>query len=171
MSKVLAFSGSNSSQSINAQLAAYTAKILGGKVIDLRDFEVPMYGIDLEKSNGIPSGITAIMEHIQAADVVVIATPEHNGLMPAFFKNILDWLSRTGVKYLEEKKVMVMSAAPGNGAAKGAAGAVEKIIKYAGANVVARFNLPRFAETFNSDNGIVDSELSAVYNEALDKLK
>lgn len=151
MKKIIAFSGSNSSQSINHDLITYVSSQLEGvKVIRLTDFDIPMYGIDLEKSAGIPAGVRNLMALLTEADAVIISTPEHNGLMPAFFKSILDWLSRTGVKYLAEKPTLVLSTSPGNGAGKNAAFFVEKILGYAGANVIGRFNMPRFGDNFDS---------------------
>lgn len=162
MKKIIALSGSNSSQSINQALATYAAKTAGGEVIQLTDYDVPMYGIDLEMSSGIPQDVSKLVELFQSADGVIISTPEHNGLMPAFFKNILDWLSRTGVKYLEGTNVVISSSSPGRGGAKGAAAAVEKIIGYAGANVVGRFSLPEFGQNF-------DKEAMALSNAELDE--
>ena len=166
MKKVIAFSGSNSSSSINKQVLGYAASLIEGtEVIDLTSFEIPMYGIDLEVSGGVPAGVQELQGKIMEAEAVIIATPEHNSLMPAFFKNILDWLSRTGVKYLEGRTVVVMSVSPGNGGAKNAGDYVEKIIGYAGANVVGRFLVPRFAENFDQGSGkIVNKELNDELN-------
>jgi len=170
--KVIAFSGSNSRHSINSALIRYTASQLEScDVISLTDYDVPMYGIDLENINGIPEGIKDLMHKIMTYDAVIISTPEHNSLMPAFFKNILDWLSRTRIKYLEEKNVIVMSAAPGKGGAKNAGDYVEKIIGYAGANVVGRFSLPLFPENFDISSGkIVNEELDLKLKNTLDLL-
>ena len=92
-------------------------------------------------------------------------------MMPAFFKNILDWLSRTGVKYLENTNVLLMSASPGRGGAKGAAASVAKIIGYAGANIVSEFNFPSFGENFDSGAGkVANEELNDSLKEGLAKL-
>lgn len=173
MKKIIAFSGSNSSQSINQALIDYVAdQVSGVEVIRLTDFEVPMYGIDLEKGSGIPEGINDLMAKLMEADAVIVSTPEHNSLMPAFFKNILDWLSRTGVKYLDGKPTVILSAAPGNGAAKNAATYVEKILGYAGANTVGRFNLPRFGENFDlGQKQIVNGDLDAALKAELAKIE
>ena len=50
MKKIIAFGGSNSKNSINKELAAYTANQINNvevEVLDLNDFELPLYGIDL----------------------------------------------------------------------------------------------------------------------------
>jgi NAD(P)H-dependent FMN reductase len=150
--KVLAFSGSNSSQSINQKLIRYTAKnIPNVRVVDLRDYSIPMYSFDEEKNNGIPLGIKKLLSDILDAEGIIISTPEHNSLMPAFFKNILDWLSRTGVKYLAEKKIIIMSTSDGGRGAVGAAESVEKMLSRADGSVTHQFNLPHFTKNFDAD--------------------
>ena len=55
MKKVIAFAGSNSSTSINKKLAVYAAGLLENvevTILDLNDFDMPLYGIDLEKKPG-----------------------------------------------------------------------------------------------------------------------
>ena len=52
MSKILAFGASNSINSINKRLASYTAKMISpveSVIIDLNDFEMPIYSEDREK--------------------------------------------------------------------------------------------------------------------------
>jgi NAD(P)H-dependent FMN reductase len=172
MKNIIAFSGSNSSQSINQHVLNYVATLNDGiEMIKLTDYDIPMYGIDLETAVGIPDGVKALQDKIMSADAVIISTPEHNSLMPAFFKNILDWLSRTGVKYLENKNVIVMSVAPGNGGGQNAGDYVQKIIGYAGANVVGRMIVPRFGDNFNTEtNQITNEELITELNEYMAKL-
>ena len=55
--KILAFAGSNSSQSINKKLALYAAGLFenaGVETLDLNDYELPLYSIDREKEMGKP---------------------------------------------------------------------------------------------------------------------
>lgn len=57
MNKIIAFSGSNHSGSINQKLVHYAVDqilYIDAEVYDLRAFDAPMYSIDLEKSDGIP---------------------------------------------------------------------------------------------------------------------
>lgn len=158
--KIIAFSGSNSSTSINSQLIEATVKLGEDiEVIDLRNYEPPMYGIDLENESGMPEVIQELVKKLQSADAFIIATPEHNRLMPAFFKNILDWLSRTGEKPFSGPTI-VMSTSNGRAGAAGASAAVSKLISaYLGADVIAEFNLPSFSRSFDSEKKeILDKE-------------
>ncbi|MCG8574848.1 MAG: NAD(P)H-dependent oxidoreductase [Flavobacteriales bacterium] len=153
MKKIIAFSGSNSSQSINQQLVNATAQMIDGvEVIDLRDYDAPIYGIDLETESGIPANITKLIEKLAEADAYIVSTPEHNSLIPAFLKNILDWMSRTGAKPFGEKPLAVLSTSPGGGGAAKAAAVLEKVLPYLGADVKGVFNLPAFGSSFDAEN-------------------
>ena len=55
--KVIAFGASNSRNSINKKLATFAANQLSDAeitILDLNDFEMPIYSIDREEENGIP---------------------------------------------------------------------------------------------------------------------
>ncbi|MGB1102264.1 MAG: NADPH-dependent FMN reductase [Crocinitomicaceae bacterium] len=158
MSKILAFSGSNSSTSINQSLIRYVSGLAGAEVVNLRDYNFPMFGEDLEKSDGIPADITTLQNKILAVDAVIISTPEHNGHLPAFFKNILDWLSRTGVKYLEGKLVLVLSTSNGGGGAAKAAAALDRPVRYAGGELFATLSLPNYRDNFDREAEVVINE-------------
>ena len=97
MKNIIVFSGSNSSNSINKQLLLSASKKLeldSVQYVDLSEYDAPVFGEDLEKEAGIPTQIRDLKIMFSNADGFMISIPEHNGLLPAFFKNILDWLSR-----------------------------------------------------------------------------
>ena len=94
MKKILSIGGSNSSQSINNQLSKYAGDLANGvevSHVNLGAVNVPMYGMDLEKEQGIPTEITDLLQKFEAYDGFILSSPEHNGSIPAFLKNILDW--------------------------------------------------------------------------------
>ena len=74
--KILAFAGSNSSESINHQLIIFVGKQINKveiEILRLTDFNIPMYGIDIEKSEGIPKGVIDLCEKIPPAPGIIIA--------------------------------------------------------------------------------------------------
>ncbi len=120
MKKIVAFTGSNHSKSIHQQLLNFAVeKITESEVtmLDLSDYPLPIYSLDIE-ANGIPEEVRKLKEVFVANDAIIIATPEHNGSMPAYLKNVIDWLSRLvppknpffGDKH---KPVLLMSTSPG----------------------------------------------------------
>lgn len=161
MKNIIAFAGSNSKQSINKQLAHFVAHQVEGVdviTLDLNDFEVPLFGVDLEKEMGMPDNATKLFNIIQAADGIVLSLAEHNGAYAAVFKNIFDWMSRINAKVFGEIPMLLMATS--NGARGGASvlGIAKARFPYNGGAVVADFSLPHFNQNFTSE-GIVDLNL------------
>ena len=173
MKKIIAFGGSNSKNSINKELAAYTANQINNvevEVLDLNDFELPLYGIDLENEHGIPDNAQLFLDKIKLSDGIVLSLAEHNGAYSTVFKNIFDWMSRIDGKLWSDKPMLLMATSPGG---RGGATVLE-IAKgrfpYMGGNIVADFSLPFFENNF-SDEGIKDEELAQQLNEAVSKFE
>lgn len=152
MKKILAFAGSNSSTSINFQLLNHVAGRIQGheiKVMKLTDYDLPIYSADIEKERGIPVNASIIKNLIAEHDALVIAVNEHNRNVSAFFKNVLDWLSRLDRNFLAGKKILLMSTSPG---ARGGAASLEyckTIFPRFGGQVVQSFSLPSFRDNFH----------------------
>lgn len=156
MKKVLAFAGSNSSNSVNQQLVKHAAGLLKAHeitVINLTAFDAPIFSEDLEKESGVPENILKLKELFNEHDAYMIASPEHNGMMPAFFKNITDWLSRSGGKTFQGKPVMLMSTSPGGGGGKINLANMKAVFPNWGASAVfADFSLGSFYQAYNSES-------------------
>lgn len=150
MKKIIAFSGSNSSTSINQQLATYSASLIGfdTELIDLRTYDTPIYSADLE-AKGIPSTIEALATKLAGADGFVISSPEHNGSLTAFFKNMIDWLSRFEAKFLGNKPVLLLSTSPGGYGGANALADLEGKLKYFGGELASKYSLGSFSKNFN----------------------
>ena len=169
--KILAFAGSNSSVSINYQLVLYTASMISGqevKCLDLSKTAFPLFSIDLEKDPGFPEPLKEFYQEISKADRIVISVNEHNGGPSAFFKNLVDWLSRLDRKFLEGKKVFLMSASPGRKGAMSSRAYAEKTLPYFGAEISQTFSLPGFNQNFDRDlPGITDKDLKEEHESKL----
>ena len=99
MAKILFLAGSARKESINkklAQLAANMAEISGAEVtvIDLNDYDMPLYNGDLEMLEGIPDNAKRLKQIFINHDGFFISSPEYNGSYSALLKNTIDWLSR-----------------------------------------------------------------------------
>jgi len=169
MKTIIAFAGTNSKNSINKQLAVFAAnsvKEVSVKELDLNDFEMPMYGIDLENTEGIPEKAIQFLEIIKASDGIVLSLAEHNGAYAAVFKNIFDWMSRIDGKLWSDKPMLLMATSPGG---RGGATVLEIAngrFPYMGGNIVAGFSLPFFGKNF-SEKGIFDKELNEQFEAAI----
>lgn len=152
MKKVIAFAGSNSKDSINHILvSAIAAQITAAdtRVLKLTDYNFPVYNIDIENEAGIPVDVQLLKNEIEKSHGIIISVNEHNGTVSAFFKNILDWLSRADRNFLEGKKLLVISTSPGARGAKTALDYTKNTLPKFGADVVESFSFPSFQENFN----------------------
>lgn len=165
MKKILAFAGSNSSTSINKQLIEAVTKDIqtaAVTIINLSDYPLPIFGEDLEKSSGYPDNLKELLDLIKQHDALMISVNEHNGSVSAFFKNILDWLSRIEYKFLADKKVMLFSASPGKRGAISALEYTSSVLPRYDAEVVASTPFPSFSQNFDTDRiSIIDQELKS----------
>ena len=84
----------------------------------------------------------------------MIASPEHNGMMPAFFKNMMDWLSRAGGKIFQEKPVLLMSTSPGPRGGQTNLQNMKNVFPYWGATAVfADFSVGSFFQAYDAAAG------------------
>lgn len=162
MKNILAFSGSNHSESINQQLVNYTASLMTDvkvEVLDIRKWEIPIYSIDMDPYQ-TPADINQLIELIQDNDGFIISSLEHNGTTPAFLKNIIDWLSRRSKNVFEDKPMLLMSASPGKGGGSNGRKYLEQFFPYLGANIIGVFSLPSFND--NMQDTTLDRNLSNI---------
>ena len=97
--KLIAFAGSTRQGSLNRAVvsaAVEHAREAGAEVelIELSDFELPIYNGDLESEKGIPAAAIALKKKFLEADGFIIASPEYNSAFSPLLKNTIDWCSR-----------------------------------------------------------------------------
>ncbi|WP_291120357.1 NADPH-dependent FMN reductase [Flavobacterium sp. UBA6135] len=171
MSTILAFAGSNSSTSINHQLVTYLTtqlKETSFELFKLSDMDLVIYSEDEERDNGFPTSISQIYKHIQASEGLIVSVNEHNSNPSAFFKNVLDWLSRLDRKFLEGKKVFLLSTSNGSRGGIGSLEVTKNMLPRFGAEIVDTFSFPSFKENFSVEDKKISNE--AIKNEILQKL-
>lgn len=154
--KIIAFGASTSKNSINKKLASYTAHLFQNttvEILDLNDFEMPLFSIDKEVDD-FPKEAQNFLDKIKEADVLVISLAEHNGAYTAAFKNILDWTSRINGKVFQGKKMILMATSPGARGGQSVLEIAKDRFPRHDANIVATFSLPNFNENFDLVDGI-----------------
>jgi len=105
--------GSNRHESINRKLAQALAK-LGEGAFDVSFVQIddlPMFNQDLESNR--PESTLRLKREIEAADAILIVTPEHNRSIPAVLKNAIDWASRPPDQPFNNKPCALISASGG----------------------------------------------------------
>lgn len=162
MLKILAFGASSSRHSINKMLASWVAHQFEGEqqLIDLNDYEMPIYSADKEKEHGIPPLAYDFSKHIERANLIVISLAEHNGAYTAAFKNIFDWVSRIpDQSVFLDKALFLLSTSPGARGAQTVLGIAADRMPRNGGKVITCFSLPSFNKNFDPEKGIIDEAL------------
>lgn len=169
MKKILGFAGSNSSTSINRKLVRYTLnqfKDWPVTLLNLNDFEMPIFSVDREKK-GIPDEAGKFLKIISEHDALVVSMAEHNRSYTVAFKNIFDWCSRIDLDIFQQKPMLLMSTSPGRYGGGRVMETAKAHFPEFGARIIATYSLPQFYKNFSEENGIGDSALREVYQEAL----
>ncbi|MBQ4803968.1 NAD(P)H-dependent oxidoreductase [Aquimarina sp. MMG015] len=161
MKNILAIAGSNSSTSINQKLVEYVAKEIADhkiKVLKLANYSMPIYSEDEEKENGFPGMTLGLKQEISEADALIISVNEHNGSWSAFFKNVIDWLSRLDRNFLEGKKILLMSTSPGQRGGLSSLEFAKNVFPRFGGEIIESFSFPSFHANFSVENNEVTDE-------------
>jgi len=131
---------------------------------------LPAFDEDLEASP--PRTVRDLLDAIEGADALLIATPEYNASVPGALKNALDWASRPFPgNVLREKPVAVIGASTGLFGAVWAQAEVRKALKASGAHVLdAEIPVGMADGAFDEDGDLVDPELVARLRDLLGDL-
>ena len=142
---VAGFCGSVRHGSLNQGLldaAAHIARSAGHRVkmIDLRDYPLPLFNQDLEDADGVPADVAPIHAAIAASDAVLIASPEYNGGYTPVFKNTIDWISRIDHLTFFPKYLGLLCATPGGKAGVRGLAQMEQLFR----NIFVTVHAPSF---------------------------
>lgn len=177
--KVIVFAATNSRQSINKALATHASELLVSEinkeaqieVLDLNDFEMPIYSVDREEATGIPEQAHQFYNKITEADAIIVSFAEHNGGYTAAFKNVFDWSSRIDQGVYQNKAMALLATSPGPGGAASVLGSAEMSAPYFAADVRGTLSIPSFYDNFNMETGqLNDQEIKANLLALLGKL-
>ncbi len=113
-SKLTIIVGSLRKDSINLKLAKTIAE-LGLDLFESNFAQIddlPLFNQDLETD--FPASATRLKTVLNAADGILIVTPEYNRSMPGVLKNAIDWASRPyGTNSFAKKPVGIMGTSMG----------------------------------------------------------
>lgn len=159
--KLLGMSGSLRRASFNTALLHTAQQLLPAEVtLSLHDLhELPLFDQDVE-DQGDPAPVTALKQAIDAADGLLLATPEYNGGIPGVLKNAIDWASRKGTTRasaaLAGKRVCIVGASPGDTGTVRAQDQLRLVLRRAGAIVEPQGEVL----VFQAHTKIVDGKLT-----------
>ena len=169
--KLLAFAATNHHASINKQLVTYASSLVEGaevEVLDLNDYEMPLYSQAREAAHGVPEHARRFFEKLGAADAIIISFAEHNGSYTAAYKNLHDWTSRISMRLYQDKPVVLLSTSPGARGGLGVMTAARGGFPHFGADIRGSLTVPRFHQRFDTQAGRpLDAELDMALRETL----
>ncbi len=174
--KILAFSGSNSSASINKKLVTYATTFFtehAVEILDLNDYEMPLFSVDKLAKNGLPQLAFDFAKKIDESDLLIISLAENNGAYTVAFKNIFDYISVIPERkaFWGDKPTFVMATSPGPRGGASVLNLAKTTLPYYGANVIETFSLGSFYENFNAESGIINAEFATELNTKIEKIK
>lgn len=171
MLKLIAIVGTNSKRSTNRQLLQYMSKHFADKaeieLVEIKD--IPMFNKPADRS--VPELVSEIAEKINAADGVLIGTPEYDHSIPAVLMSALAWLSY-GIYPLLNKPIMITGASYGTLGSSRAQLQLRQILNAPEikANVLPdEFLLSHSLQSFNPSGDLVDldviKKLDAIFDD------
>lgn len=174
MKKIIAFGASSSKNSINKQLANYVANQFQNAnvdLLDLNDYEMPLYSVDKEKTQGIPELAKAFFAKLGNADLILISFAEHNGAYSTAFKNIFDWISRIDGNTFQGKQMLLLATSPGPRGGSTVLEIAKNRFPFQGGIVKGSFSLPNFNNNFDAEKGITNLEFKNQLTEIIESIE
>ena len=141
--RILLACGSRRRASLNLRLLDALATALPDDVVcdRLDPIDLPLFDGDIEDDPQILGRVVALHARIMAADALIVASPEYNGLMTPYLKNWVDWVSRLPhrdcaiANAFADKPVLLAATTPGSSGGAVAIPACRALFGYCGAIV------------------------------------
>jgi len=174
--KIIAFAASTSCNSINKKLVHYVANGIANvevEILDLSDYELPLFSEDLEQQLGKPQAATDFIAKLASADALIISFAEHNGMYSAAYKNLFDWCSRqAGRNVYQGKPMLLMATSPGGRGGQSVLEVAAAASPRFGGDVRAVVSVPSFSDNFDLEtqsvcNTVIQSEINAAVEKLL----
>ena len=182
MKRLLLIGGSLRRDSLNTRLLEHiSARLKPRCAVDLLlpgDVELPLFDQDLERDVAVMDRVVSVHQRISAHDGFIVASPEYNGQMTAYVKNLVDWVSR--LAYVRDgvappfcdRPVLLCSASTGHSGGTVAIPHARALFGYVGALVLGdTVCVPYADQAWNERQGFVfDVALEQRIDQACDRL-
>ncbi|WP_189249649.1 NADPH-dependent FMN reductase [Streptosporangium pseudovulgare] len=177
--KILGISGSLRAGSHNTALLHATRKFAPpGMNVEIHEGlrDVPPYDMDLDTPLGRPAAAQDLRDRVNAADGLLIVTPEFNYSIPGVLKNAIDWASTdwTGTEGppLLRKPIAIAGAAPTNFGSVRAQLALRQVFVWTDSDVVTKPELIVFRDHGRFDDGgdLIDETTAGLLRDLLNAL-
>jgi len=162
--RVLGLAGSLRGASFNRALLRAAGE-LAPSGVEITTYDglgaLPFYDGDVEAA-GDPIAVQSLRAAIDAADALLIVTPEYNDGTSAVLKNAIDWASRPPRRTLAGKLAAVMGASVTPSGARGGIESVKRSLRRAGSEVLdEQVAIPSAPNAFDADLHLADPLIRA----------
>jgi chromate reductase len=161
--RILGIAGSLRRGSHNRKLLRAAGRALppGAELVEWEGLAgLPIFDEDMELDP--PELVQDFLDEIDAADAILISTPEYNASLPGGLKNALDWASRPFPdNVLKDKPSAVIGASTGLFGAVWAQAEVRKVLKASGAHVLeSELPVGMADSAFDAEGDLIDPDLT-----------
>lgn len=165
MAQLLLLSGSQRQESFNARLLNHIAQHLGVtcSFLTVEPFakRLPIFNQDLEDAPTVRALVAELHQAFMTCDGIVVASPEYNGQLTPYLKNIVDWVSR--LAYINpafdnpffDKPVLLCSASTGSSGGSAGIPSARALFGYVGSLVFGETLCVPFADQAWTEAGYI----------------
>jgi chromate reductase len=174
--RILAFAASARQGSLNRKFLAVAVEAAGAAgcevtLLDLNEFELPIYNGDLEDRDGMPANATRLVGLIAGTQGLLVASPEYNSMITPLLKNTVDWCSLADANPFEGKVAAVISASPGiHGGARSLVMAQALLLKLGCLVVPGQCILPHADKAFDAEGRLTEERNLKSVRSTVEKL-
>ena len=139
--RILLLCGSQRAASLNSRLLDEVARLIPpGIATDfLGRVTMPLFDQDIEHDPAVLGELATLHGRFHSADAIILASPEYNGMMTPYLKNIIDWVSRlpridaTAINVFQDKPILLCTATAGSSGGALGLVALRALFGYVGA--------------------------------------
>ena len=172
--KITCFAASSSRASINRKLVTWVAGLIEDEeveILDLNDYELPLFSVDREAELGQPALAQAFLDKIRESDALIVSFAEHNGCYSAAYKNLYDWVSRIQPKVYRDKRMLLLATSPGGRGGRSVLDLALAQVPRFGGDVRGSVSVPLFMDNFDIERGaLANAEIETEIRSALTRL-
>lgn len=179
--RLLLVAGSQRADSLNARLLDNLAFRLNRHCdVDLllpSQVDLPLFNQDLETRADVLGRVAAVHDRFCASHGLIVATPEYNGQLPPYLKNVIDWVSR--LPYIDashanpfiDRPILLCSASTGWSGGSLAIPHARALFGYVGGVVIGdTICIPQASQIWTSDGYAFGPEIDAQIDAALGRI-
>lgn len=181
MKNLLLLSGSLRTESWNTRFLEHLSKSCSLEKCHIEwlrasDLAWPLFNEDLENDLPLQTQVMQIANRLLKADALIIASPEYNGMVTPFLKNVVDWTSRmphiqpdVRNAFLDKPVLLCAASTGGSGGVTGLSSA-RSLMAYLGACVFGQtITLPHAHLQWTEAGFWFESETQKIFDDALQR--